>query len=203
MRHFLATFLVASSLLFGCSNSSHSTNPILKASLNVGRLTGTIQQHDYYCTAFPITHELMLTANHCIHDDMKVDGVKVDRVSKIDEYFDLALIRVDTPKEPITFRDREVTVGEGLTGIGFGHGWEMQMAIPQVVTVVRHPWDEGTVVGIVVSPGYIGGMSGGPVVDVNGQVVGMCQRTYDGIGWGVGTKIMKAFLYDAGYDPKE
>lgn len=202
MRHMMATVLVAFSLLFGCSASS--VNPILHARNSLGRLTGKVKMHDYYCTAFPIDKNLMLTANHCIHDEMAVDNAKIERVSKYDEYFDLALILVQTDLSPMKFRDEEVKVGEGLTGMGFANGWEVPILIAQTVSIPRHPWDQGsTPMGLIVSPGYIGGMSGGPVIDKDGLVVGMCQRSGNGIGYGVGTQIIKAFLYDAGVNLKE
>lgn len=200
MRHIMATVLVALSLLTGCANSA---NPILKVRNSIARLTGRVELTNYYCTAFPINKDLMLTANHCIHEDMRVDEVKVKKVVKFDEYFDLALLRVEHDHTPLQFRDEEVHPGEGLTGMGFANGWEVPVVIAQTVLIPRFPWSKGTPKGIMVSPGYIGGMSGGPVVDGEGLVVGMCQRSDDGIGYGVGTKLIKAFLYDAGVDLKE
>jgi S1-C subfamily serine protease len=52
--------------------------------------------------------------------------------------------------------------------------------------------------GIVVQGGYIPGMSGGPVIDKDGQVVGIIQQSDQNIGYGVGVDRISEFLLDAG-----
>ena len=45
--------------------------------------------------------------------------------------------------------------------------------------------------------GFIGGMSGGPVFDINGDVVGVVQRGTEQIGYGVNTATLLEFLMEA------
>ncbi len=44
---------------------------------------------------------------------------------------------------------------------------------------------------------FIGGMSGGPVVDDRGRMVSMVQQGKDGISAGVGVAVIRAFLLQA------
>lgn len=150
------------------------------------------------CTGFMIKPKFVLTANHCLQSNsLSFDGFP-GRLIKNDEYLDLALVNVSEELKPsLTLRDEEVVEGEGLTGIGYGYGWEIPLVIAEKVVIPNYAVDPGSPTGIIVQGGYIGGMSGGPVIDKDGQVVGIIQRAVNSIGYGVGTQMIKAFLLDA------
>ena len=69
--------------------------------------------------------------------------------------------------------------------IGFDHGY-LVVFNRRVATIV----DED----IIVDGPLVPGMSGGPVVNLEGKVVGLNQSTSDAIGLACGTKEIKNFL---------
>ncbi|HVI42769.1 MAG TPA: hypothetical protein VM577_19350, partial [Anaerovoracaceae bacterium] len=80
---------------------------------------------------------------------------------------------------------------------GYGFGWNKLSVLKERVYIQNYHVDDDAAVGMIVQGGYIGGMSGGPVVDQAGHVVGVVQRGNQQIGYSVGTTIIKAFLLDA------
>ena len=147
------------------------------------------------CTGFVVQVHLVLTANHCVADVMSVDGV-VAKAVRVDAVNDLALLYSTTTKAPLAFRVAPVARFEMLTAIGHGYGWKALIVLSVRVIMVNGDLesDDNAPLGIIVQPGYIGGMSGGPVVDVNGLVVGIVQRGSAQIGYGVSASVILAFL---------
>lgn len=147
------------------------------------------------CTGFVVEIHLVLTANHCVADVMSVDGI-VAKAVRVDESDDLALLYSSTSKTPLAFRVAPVARFEFLTAIGHGYGWKSLTSLAVRVIIVNGSLesDDNAPNGIIVQPGYIGGMSGGPVVDVNGLVVGIVQRGSAQIGYGVPASVILAFL---------
>ncbi len=80
--------------------------------------------------------------------------------------------------------------------------WDTHQSDPQLrylsalenVLDVKPFWDDETAVGILLNHNYVHGMSGGAVVNDWGEMVGVIQQTYENIGYGVGTQLVKAFL---------
>ena len=81
-----------------------------------------------------------------------------------------------------------------MTGIGYAFGFTRVMALKGRVLLVDWPNTTEAAPGILVQGGFIGGMSGGPVVDMAGLVVSMAQQSNSGVGFGVGTLLFRAFL---------
>jgi hypothetical protein len=48
--------------------------------------------------------------------------------------------------------------------------------------------------GVVVQGGYLPGMSGGPLIDADGLVVGIVQTSAHNVGYGVGARVIQAFI---------
>lgn len=174
------------------------------ASNSVVRIDGTAEEDTlfgpmlmgYACTGFQIQPTQILTANHCVHEDMRADG-HTPKVLRTDGYYDLALLEVKESKRPLlSLRDYPLDRGEKLVAIGYANGFPLLTQLDvKVLQIAFTPNFDKIPPGIYVSPGYIGGMSGGPVIDAYGQVVGMVQRGMeDNQGYGVGTEIMRAFL---------
>jgi S1-C subfamily serine protease len=145
------------------------------------------------CTGFVVQTHLVLTANHCVGEKMTVDGAPV-KVVKADAVNDLALLYSDTKKLPLGIRILPVARFEMLTAIGHAYGWADLLALAERVLLISGSVSDDTPRGIIVQPGYIGGMSGGPVVDADGLVVGIVQRGSDAIGYGVDASVILAFV---------
>ncbi len=200
-RALLLPFILLASLFH--SHATIQSQLVGHAASSIVRITGEativnpfegFQKAQYVCTGEVIAPEKVLTAAHCLGDQMRADGVLVKVIDK-DKYYDLALVSVPTAKPAMHFRDRETFPYEALTAIGYAWGYDRLTAMdvhPVLVNIIPYP---GEAVGILVQGGYVGGMSGGPVIDSNGDIVSIVQqRTEDGAGFGVGVTVIRAFL---------
>jgi hypothetical protein len=158
---------------------------------------------NYSCTGFQIAPNRIMTAAHCVGKDMTADGQSVQVVTA-NPYFDLALLKgKDHPmnfRPSLSFRDRGVDRFEHLLAFGYGFGWNKLSILDEKVFLTGYHVAEDGAIGFIVQGGYIGGMSGGPVTDDSGLVVGVVQRGNTQIGYSVGTTIIKAFLLDSDDD---
>lgn len=146
------------------------------------------------CTGWLLATHRVMTAAHCVGHAMEVDGILVDKVLGFDEQTDLALLAVDLDGAPLPIRESQVVLGEWVASLGYAFGWHsLTMADVQVKHIDLSP-GRGIAPGLLVMPGLIGGMSGGPMIDGAGRVVAVNQRAAEGVGYGVGSLILRAFL---------
>jgi len=171
-----------------------------RVSASVVRITGVEKSEDgepgrdMVCTGEVIGHNRVLTAGHCVGLRMLADGEKAV-VLKTDDLYDLALLGTETHKKPaIVFRDINVSRFEQLTAIGYAWGINKLTVLDVRAFLVDLAPTKRMAPGIIVQGGYVGGMSGGPVVDQKGQQVGIVQQSNDGVGYGVGIQIIRVFL---------
>lgn len=207
MKRFFATFVVAVGLFYA-GIFYHQTHPspatvFARTSASIVRITGEKTEKDFFgeettapytCTGEVIAQNKVLTAEHCVGEKLRADG-RLAQVLRKDEYYDLALLAVKTGKKPaLTLREADVELFEPLMGIGYAFGWSTLTPL-QVSGAVINKWPEPKLApGIFVQTDYIGGMSGGPVVDHRGRMVSIVQQRNQGLGYGVGTLIIRAFL---------
>ena len=148
----------------------------------------------------------ILTANHCLPmdpDGPDLEGVPAQlvadvywpaRVLKADEDNDLALVEAQFSKPALKFRTAIVTRGLSVYSFGYGYAINTHLFLEHVIAAPYAEIDEEYPIGILVSPGFIGGMSGGPVVDVQGRVVSVVQASTDRVGYGPLLATVKLFL---------
>lgn len=166
---------------------------IVRVTIDAG-LAGT-----YTCTGFSIAPRKFYTAEHCtapLQDNpgtLKVNGIPAFVISESEE-LDLAVIVADLDMPALTIRPEALQMYEAVQAAGFGYGFTRALVTSHSVMLLEYVLDADIYKGTIFLNGFIGGMSGGPVFDKNGQVVGMVQRGTENIGYGVSTATMIEFL---------
>ena len=198
----LVLCLSSTGLGFGDSHEAvvrHTEASVLRIAGTMNRMTvyGPMAG-PYVCSGFVIAPERVLMAEHCIGQSMTADGLDV-QVLKVDEFYDLALLSVRTPKKPLDLSNKTLERGDAVTGMGYGWGFTRVIAIEGIVTLVDYqvpPEPDNKPMPPInfFQGGYVGGMSGGPIIDERGQVVGVVQMSGDGVGLGIGPLLIRAFL---------
>ena len=193
MLHFIAAlFLSIGSLFHG--HATDYTRMVDRVQSSIVRIEIHSSEGSGRCSGFVVQSHIVLTANHCTDGDLVVDGVPASLIKRDGEN-DLAILYVSTGKPSLSFRLTPVVRFEILTSIGYGYGLHTLTPLQNRVIMVNGDLEsDGIPKGIIVAPGYIGGMSGGPVVDASGLVVGIIQRGSAQIGYGVPVSVILSFL---------
>lgn len=152
------------------------------------------------CSGFVIdaTRKYVMTAAHCDAEDGGI--VWIDRViGKIiskDTKKDLAVFEVkdlDASRPALTLAIRDPKIGEEVMSIGYGMALERPFFRKAMISDTATQIPEDGIGGpyITVDAAFVGGQSGGPVVNKAGEVVMIVQRASNTIGIGVGAEIIK------------
>lgn len=160
---------------------NHALLSIVKITFDAG------EEGTHYCTGFIIDSPRgwVITARHCVSDTTQNyinESLPVEVVKTTD---DLAIVEIPAMMgPPLEFED-DTDVLDEVVSIGYGNN-HMQ-------AIDRHVagFDKGD---IILDGPLTPGMSGGPIVDLNGKVVGLNQYTYPSVGVGCGVKEMKDFI---------
>jgi Trypsin-like peptidase domain len=207
MLHKLLLPFLAIGSLFHPSSDPY-TRMVNKTEMSIVRITGEKDAVNmfgqpvhfaYVCTGEVIAPGRVLSAAHCVGDNMKAD---LDALMplKIDQSLDLALLTTDTHQKPaLKLRSTNALQFEQLTAIGYAFGYkDISVLLVTPFLLDASPWtneDESPLApGMIVEGEYIGGMSGGPVVDAKGLQVGIIQQGGSGVGYGVEASTIRAFL---------
>lgn len=186
--------------LYACVRPAIDLTPLARridiASTSIIRLTGDRGEHGpMVCTGEVVRPYRALTASHCMAENMLADGGPVE-IIQIDPVADLMLLALSTSKPPIVLATRPIQRFQQLTAIGYAHGSTLLTPLGvHVLTIGVSPLSTILPAGLTVQGQYIAGMSGGPVVDDRGEMVGIIQQASDeGMGYGVDVQTIRAFL---------
>jgi S1-C subfamily serine protease len=174
---------------------SASLSPVLHAELSIVFVKG-IDAHDHEsdCTGFVVAPQVIVTAAHCVDGDEAalVDGVAGKR-TKVDETVDLALVSAPIVKHSLLLRRSPIRTFESLIAIGYAWGRDRRTVLLETA-MDNAAADETHAPGVFVQGGYLPGMSGAPLIDTDGLVVGIVQTSAHNVGYGVGARVIQAFI---------
>lgn len=179
---FLTLLLTISMIFVSCAAFKPKTRQevIATTELSLLRISHDIDgKHEFTCTGFIINSAKGqgITAKHCVVNDdgspvetLLVNGFPTEIIKTSET---LALIKVNVMLgPPLDLRKDLPNKGEDVIGLGYGFG--------DYVVMVRHIGNPKPGFGgkqdIVLDGPLAPGMSGGPVVDMDGKVVGLAQQ---------------------------
>ena len=156
-----------------------------------------IQSEEGTCTGFVIdsVRKYVQSAAHCDTEKNKlwVDLVRGNIVS-LDTQRDLAVYEVKDldPKRPaLTLAAKDPEVGDRVLSFGFGMALEEPMARDAMVSSVKLRIPELFGDFTAIDAPFVGGQSGGPVVNREGEVVMIVQRASGTTGIGVPASVIR------------
>lgn len=142
----------------------------------------------------------VLTAAHCLAEDgdLFVDGVKSEVIAKVD-HKDLSVVYVkhlDPSRKALSLADKNPAIGDTVMAGGFGYALERALFRKAMIsdTAVSIPEDGIGGPFIAIDAPFIGGMSGSVVLNHDGEIVMIVQRSSNAMGIGVGAEIIKERL---------
>lgn len=151
------------------------------------------------CTAFSIDRERghYLTASHCLHlgeDEDKGDTPIIDKqeleILYEDVDLDLAVVKITTLRAALKIQTKPVLVGMEVAVFGFALG--RQVPSLRTAVVSRLDLTSNGLPFMGVDTALVGGMSGGPIVDYTGKVVGVSARSDPQTGY----SLTPQFIYE-------
>jgi S1-C subfamily serine protease len=132
--------------------------------------------------------DYVLTAAHCFGAELYADRSPA-RVVHHDPKKDLVVVEVeDTGRPALTLARQDPKVGAEVASYGYGYGLDRR---------VTHVADTKTYIVNVGGPfvatdtTFVGGQSGGPVINIRGEVVMIVQKGTDTVGLGVGAETLR------------
>ena len=150
-------------------------------------------QLTYGCTAFAIDARKWMTAAHCIGREMMIDDHPAFLVIQ-DKALDLAVVVSDYVRPALTIREEPLHPQEEVVGLGYGYSWKYPVITHHYAVLMNFSPLPDIAPGTWFNGGFIGGQSGGVLIDRAGLVVGVIQRSDYQYGYGVNSATMLEFL---------
>lgn len=150
------------------------------------------------CTGFIINahvkgdKDYVLTANHCYGPELYADHALAKAIFR-DGKHDLMILEVDDLDRPaVSLAGKNPAQGDEIASFGFGLGLDKPMLRIAHVSnpAIELPDVEGGPF-VLIDAGYVGGQSGGPCINVAGEVVSIVQRANGLLGIGQGVEAIR------------
>lgn len=199
MRRRLLAMLLAVSLFFsactGCAPKGlQLRSPSISERSYYAVKTGTLNGGQ--CTATPVKTHILLTASHCIHEGSPSmlyrhgEEIPLDLLS-VDLNLDLALLRSPQALPPLDIGEQPYA-GDTVFAVGYGENAPIPYYFGAVfLGVVTVP--TGVRLALI-NHHVMPGMSGGPLLNAAGDVIGVLIMTGKDIGIATPYDEMKQFL---------
>lgn len=191
----IAVILIAISCL--------SASPTWFAERSLARLTFNAEDENgekatHSCTGFMVNASkgLILTAEHCVPKDggaVLVDGVASEVMKK---NHDFALIQVEPFSRPPLEIETSMDVSDPVIVLGYGYGDLLTVKRTIAATRIENGLKKAALeCELIALDGPIApGMSGGPIINARGKVIGISQATAPAIGLGCKGNDIKSFI---------
>lgn len=199
MRLMLSTSLLSISLLLfpALAADSGTDWSHLVPSVHVATVPILCSLHQrVICTAFSIDRERghYLTVSHCLHlgDDEDIPIIDKQELKIIfeDVDLDLAVIKITTQRPALKIQTKPLQIGVEVAALGFGLGRPVPSLRTAVVSRIDLTSNGLPFIGF--DTALIGGMSGGPIVDYTGKIVGVATRSDPQTGY----SLTPQFIYE-------
>lgn len=159
-----------------------------------------VTNHDGNCTGVVVGREYVATAVHCIEDDatfIKADNLPAKVVLRHDAQEIVVLYVQGLSKPPMAMAAGRPRVAEEVATLGYGLGIRNLMfrhfmvSTPMAYDLPQFPGE-----WMLVDDQFVSGQSGGPIFNIDGELVSIvvASNIVQGFGVGVGTDILRESL---------
>jgi S1-C subfamily serine protease len=192
MKRLLITLFLFSSVMAGSCANIFGLSLVDKVKLSIVKTQFQIDaEQAYSCTGFVVNSAKgwVLTAKHCIPPDERPIYVD-EKVSVVLKQSDsMAIVQIPAMSKPsLDLRTKPLQVGDRIRTFGYGRG--EFLVLTRNVAAFSPNGDDMAFDGPLIE-----GMSGGPVVDDDGKVVGINQGVWiDKVGIACYLDEIKKFL---------